>query len=233
MKTTNTIGGICGVMCLCALSIHAPAAFAMSGTSQVAWSGQPVAGVAGWPEGTLALINDPLRTDGWNPWFSECSNDVNFYAYKIHDTDDVNRLLKSLAGIKTTQATLRLNPGKQAAALGFSTVLPKTNQTAAVFSVGNQRLLDEWYRRLPVVKPGVRMFGVNQYTNTPVAAPPALMIYVGHKTIDLQKLQIPDTVTVVADVEAAKNGTEATVKVIEAFMSARQAKSLIPGSGAN
>ena len=233
MKTTNAIGVFCGVTFLCALCFHAPTARAMSGTSQVAWSGKPVVGVAGWPEGALALINDPLRTDGWNPWFSECSNDVNFYEYKIHDAGDVNHLLKSLAGIKTTNATLRLNPGKQATALGFSTVLPKTNQTAAVFSVGNQSLLHEWYQRLPEIKPGVRRFGVTEFTNAPDSLPPTLTLYVGHQAVDLQKLQIPDTVMVVADVKAAENGTEATVKAIETFMNTRQPKPSIPVSGAN
>jgi hypothetical protein len=158
---------------------------------------------------------------------------VNFYEYKIHDAGDVNHLLKSLAGIKTTNATLRLNPGKQATALGFSTVLAKTNQTAAVFSVGNQSLLHEWYQRLPEIKPGVRRFGVTEFTNAPDSLPPTLTLYVGHQAIDLQKLQIPDTVMVVADVKAAEKGTEATVKAIEAFMNTRQPKPSIPVSGAN
>jgi hypothetical protein len=233
MKTTNTIGGLCGVMLLAALCFPAQPALAMSGTSHVAWSGQPVAGVVGWPQGTLALINDPLRTDGWNPWFSECANDVNFYEYRIRSTEDANRLLQLLAGIKNPHATLRLNPGRQATVLGFTAALPETNHTAAVFSVGNETQLREWYQRLPETKPGVRRFGINEFTNAPDSLPPTLTLYVGHQAVDLQKLQIPDTVAVVADVPAAGKGTEAAVKAIEAFMSTRQPKPPVPGSGAN
>ena len=64
-----------------ALVLAASNTLAMSGTSQVAWRGKAVAVQPDWPEGVLDLVNDPLRTEGWNPWFSECPNDMNFYAF--------------------------------------------------------------------------------------------------------------------------------------------------------
>jgi hypothetical protein len=64
-----------------ALSLVATNVLAMSSTSQVAWRDKPVPAQPDWPAGVLDLVNDPLRTEGWNPWFSECANDVNFYAF--------------------------------------------------------------------------------------------------------------------------------------------------------
>ena len=55
---------------LCANLLLPQPASAMSGTSQVAWPGKPVMTVSNWPEGTMMLVNDPLRLSGWNPWFS-------------------------------------------------------------------------------------------------------------------------------------------------------------------
>src|SRR5512136_1443436 len=96
---------------------------AMSSTDQVAWRGKPVAAQPDWPEGVLDLVNDPLRTDGWKPWFSEWPNDVDFYAFQVSGTNDVNRLIAKLAAIRSTEARVLLYPDKEPRALGFTTVL--------------------------------------------------------------------------------------------------------------
>jgi hypothetical protein len=222
MKTSFISNLVYAALFSYAMTLHAPLAFAMSSTDRVAWPGKPATAVAGWPEGTLALVNDPLRTDGWHPWFSECPNDVNFYEYRIRDTGDVNRLLQLLAAIKATNATLRLNPEPKAAAIGFTTTSPETNRTALVLSVGNQTQLNAWHQHLPVDKAGIRKFGVHRYTNAPLAAPPTLTLYVGHAAVDLQKLQVPDSVTVLADIQPSASATSPISKAIETFINSRK-----------
>ena len=142
-----------------ALALIAANALAMSGTSQVAWPGKPVAAQPDWPAGVLDLVNDPLRTEGWNPWFSEWPNDVNYYTFKVSDTSDVNRLIAKLAAIKSAKARVFLYPGKEPRALAFTTVLDEGNGAAVVFSIGSQE------RHEPVVsalegrearRPGIR-----------------------------------------------------------------------------
>lgn len=196
----------------------------ISSTSQVAWSGKPVVAVASWPDGVLALVNDSRRMEGWNPWFSEWPNDVNWYEFKIHSTDDVNQLIGKLAAIKATNVLVRLNPGKQAAALAFSTVLPEKKRIAAMFSVGEQQRINEWYQRLPESEPGVRKFGVARYKEVPVASPPTLTLYAGHEAIDLEKLVVPASVQVVSDVRPNEKSPENITKAIEAFVAKHKAR---------
>jgi hypothetical protein len=64
-----------------ALLLAASNTVAMSGTSQLVWRDKPVPAHYDRPEETLELANDSLRTEGRNPWFSECPSDVNFYAF--------------------------------------------------------------------------------------------------------------------------------------------------------
>lgn len=113
-----------------ALALIATNTFAMSGTSQVAWRDKPVPVQPDWPAGVLDLVNDPLRTEGWNPWFSEWPNDVNYYAFKVSGTNDVNRLTAKLAAIKGAKPQILLNPGKEARVLAFTTVLEHQTKSA-------------------------------------------------------------------------------------------------------
>lgn len=54
------------------LTINSPITLqAAGGTSIVAQKGQPAYMSPRWPEGTKDLVNSPLRTTGWNSWFSE------------------------------------------------------------------------------------------------------------------------------------------------------------------
>ena len=126
-------------------------AFGMSSTTRVAWPDKPVVGENDWPEGTLALVNDPLRTEGWNPWFSEWPNDVNNYGFQVTNTADVNRLIQKLAAIKSTNAQIRFSADKEPKSLGFTTVLKDGNAIGVVFCIGSQARINEWFQRLPEV----------------------------------------------------------------------------------
>ena len=213
------------------LVLAAANAPAVSGTDRVAWRGKPVRAQPDWPEGVLELVNDPLRAEGWKPWFSEWPNDVNFYTFEVTGTNDVNRLIANLAAIKCAKPRVRLYPGKEARGLGFTTVLDEGNGAAAVFSIGSQKRIDEWYQHLKEVEPGVRAFGVARYHETPKAQPPTLMLYAGNPAIDLKHLQIPPAVEVRAAISAAeraKGENAAVIKAIDDFVAGHRAGSDAP-----
>lgn len=164
--------------------------FAAGGTDVIATKGQPVAESPTWPAGVAAIINDPTRTTGWKDWFSEWPNDVNQYAFEIASTDDLNRLLEKLAATKAEVRQVRLSFLKEPDGLGWVTSAPKGNNIAAVFSLGDQTRIDEWYKR--VRKP----FGKMEFTAAPVAVPPTLTIFVQNKAVNLEQLKIPKGINV-------------------------------------
>jgi len=167
----------------------------MSWTDQAASEGHPVprqiAEHYGWPEGTLALVNDPLRGRGWTPCFSEWPNDLNHYGMKATTVEDVQHLIDLLAKIEESPVQVFLDPRPEPRGLGFTTVLEEGNGIGVMFSIGSQKVIDRWYEFLPEVEPGVRTFGVRRYEKTPKAHPPGLTLYVGNSAVDLAKLRIP------------------------------------------
>jgi hypothetical protein len=204
-------------------------ALGMSGTDQVAWPGKPVAAETDWPVGTADLANDPVRAAGWNPWFSEWPNDVNHYEFKPQSSQDVNRLLTRLAAIQAPQVCLILSPEPEPRGLGFTTVLGRSNGVAAVFALGSQRRIDEWYQRLAESVTGERQFGVHKLTAPPKALPPTLTLYVGQPVVDLQTLAVPARIEVTTNRSAqrADAPTEARIEAIAAFLARR-----LPAPGA-
>ena len=204
---------------------------AMSSTDRVAWPGKPARAEADWPEGVLDLVNDPLCTDGWKPWFSEWPNDVNYYVFEVSGTNDVNRLVTKLAAIRAAKLQVLLYPDKEARTLAFTTVLKEGNGAAAVFSIGSQKRIDQWYQHLEDGEPGVRVFGVHRFRKPPEAHPPTLALYVGNQAIDLKALKIPPSVEVTSAVSAAypaEGKNAALVAAIDDFVAKRQSKSAKP-----
>ena len=143
-----------------------------------------------WPAGVGALVNDPVRTSGWNSWFSEWPNDVRQYAMEVKTTDDLNRLIEKLAAVKSDVRQIHLSCLKAPNGLGWVTSAPKDNKIPVIFSIGDQSQIDEWYKH--VRKP----FGVMEFTATPVAVPPTLTIFVQNEVVDLDKLKIPEGIAV-------------------------------------
>ncbi|MBC7820335.1 MAG: hypothetical protein IAG10_25915 [Planctomycetaceae bacterium] len=177
--------------CLAVLMCFAPArVFAAGRTLIAARKGQPVFVTPAWPEGVGAIVNDPARTDGWNDGFSEWPNDLEHFAFEIKTTDDLNRLIELLAATKSELRQIRLSHGKEPSGLGWVTNLPKGNNIAVMFSVGNQAGIDEWYKQ--VRKP----FGKMEFTAAPVAVPPTLTIFVQNNVVKLDDLKIPKGITV-------------------------------------
>jgi len=164
--------------------------FGRGGTMIVASKGEPVQVSVNWPEGVEALLDDATRTTGWNSFFSEWPNDVNQYGFEVTSTDDVNRLIEKLADVQCELRVIRLSYLKEPVSLGWVTNLPEGNNTAVIFSIGDQARIDQWYQR--VRKP----FGVMEFLAAPVAVPPTLTIFVQNEAIDLDALKIPDGITV-------------------------------------
>ena len=170
--------------------IVTPKSFAAGGSSIIARKGQDVRVRESWPDGVGALVNDAARTRGWNSWFSEWPNDVSQYGFEIASTDDLNRLIKALASIECKVRQIRLSHLKEPQNLGWVTNLPAGNGIAAIFSIGDQSQIDEWYKH--VRKP----FGVMEFLSAPVAVPPTLTIFVQNRVVDLEKLKVPKGVSI-------------------------------------
>lgn len=132
-------------------------AFAAPGTNQIATKEQPVAKELAtyydWPAGVIALVDDLLRENGWNPWFSGWPNDVKHFEFKLREHDDLKPINRKLERIAADVKRIELDPRKEPGALGFSTSLPKGNGVAVVFSIGSQKLIDQWHQRLPITVP--------------------------------------------------------------------------------
>ena len=181
-----------------------------SGTTLVASRGQPMDMIPGWPDGVHRLINDLVRTEGWNPWFTECPNDVNYFGLDVRGAKDINRLIKKLAAVEADHVELHLLPEPGA---------PHANGVGSVFVLGNQLTMDDWFNGLREVEPGVRQFGVHRYRVPPKAQSPTLVLYVGHKAVDLSKLEVPPIVEVTTGTAKAYRDRHAEVfRMIDQFI---------------
>jgi hypothetical protein len=163
---------------------------AVGGTRPVATKGKPAFVSPSWPEGVGQLVNDPLRTWGYNSWYSEWPNDINQYAFKIKSINDANRLIAKLAAIKADLRQIRLSHLKEPRRLGLVTRLPEGNGIPIIFSIGDQAQIDFWFKRAR--KP----FGPFEFTAAPEAVPPTLTIFVQNESVKLEKLKIPDGIDV-------------------------------------
>lgn len=166
--------------------------------------------VDGWPEGVLNLVNHPLRTHGWQGFFSECPNDSQYFGIEIMSPADMHRAIRAFATIESKDLVIQLTPEGSAKHAGG---------TGALFTLGNQKVIDAWFERLPVQKNGERRFGIHSFQKPPPAQPPTLFLYVGHRAVDLRKLRIPSQVKLAAPLSAAwKKKFPAECGAIEAFV---------------
>ncbi|MEM7681214.1 MAG: hypothetical protein AAF288_04585 [Planctomycetota bacterium] len=163
-------------------------AMGAAGTSQIAWEGHPVAEERArqkvWPTGVLAVVNDPCRTLGVWPWFTECPNDVEQYVLVPASTEELQRVLTAFAQIEGSKR-VELHPGDRVRRIGFGMDIDEDMRAAAVFSIGSQPVMDAWFDRLEGGK-----WGVHQYDAPPKAQPPTLALYVGHELLGLESLRL-------------------------------------------
>lgn len=141
-----------------------------------------------WPDGALAFVNDPLRTTGWSVFFSELPNDVKYFAFSVRKSADVQHLIDAFAKIKSDKLLIRL-AAENGPVDPFSK--DRARMPGVEFSIGEQKTLDAWFKRLPEVEPGVRQFGVHRLKEPHSATPPTLTIYVENEHVSLDRLTIP------------------------------------------
>jgi hypothetical protein len=172
----------------------------------------------GWPEGVLAILNDVTCTEKSEEdlrFHFEGPHDDSWYGLAIRNMDDVNRLVRYFAAIKAESLKLYLyaEPGWTVG-----------RGEGAFFRFGNQKLIDEWYSRLPEVEPGVRKFGAHRW-NKPPTAEIGLGLYVGHSAVDLEKLEVPADVNITTATAAAYRAEHVDeFKKIDAFIERQKAK---------
>lgn len=174
-------------------------AFPIAGTDKIADKGQSVTASPNWPQGLIDVVNDPARTDGWNDWFSEWPNDVVHYQFHfaktgqidVTATSRINLLLKKFAAVRARELHVHLSPQQEPRGYGWVSSLPAGNGTPVMLSFGDQQRIDEWYQRLEG-----RRFGVMEFEGVPIAVPPTLTIYTRNPAVDLDRLKIPDNLTV-------------------------------------
>ncbi|WP_339909444.1 hypothetical protein [Symmachiella dynata] len=181
------------------------ACYALAGSRQVAKPGRPVRAQSHWPDGVDQFLNDPARTGGWSDFFNDWPSDVCNYVFQVKNTDELNKLLIKFGKIKSFDLEVKLAPAKEPGSLGWVTKLPPGNGAAALFSIGNQKQVAQWYDRLETdIRPGEselkfdKRSGKIRFLAMPEAVPPTLTIYVDNPVVDLKKLRIPKRITVSA-----------------------------------
>jgi hypothetical protein len=193
-----------GLLAIAALAFASSRCRAAAGTDQIAYKGQPIQDRAGWQRGVVELLNDPRRGDGWSDWFSEWPSDVGHYEFHATNTEQLNEVIATFCRIEVASPAanqappppleIHLCPLAEPSGYGWVSRFEKGNRIPAVFSLGNQQELDNWFARTVLPKDG--KFGVMRFDNVPVAVPPTLTIFVGNDSIDLTKIRIPERIHV-------------------------------------
>lgn len=173
-----------------------------------------------WPEGVLELLNDPLRTYGWKRWFSEFPNDVESFEFAAQTPREVEHLVRKFTAIESPALRMVLVPeaGRTRTPAG-----DRGTTVVVEFQIGNQAVVDHWLKH-QAARAGFRI--------DPVACPPTLVLYAGHPSVNLTKLDIPLAVEVAADLERRGETAprdEAVVRLVERFAEAHRARRVAAG----
>ena len=169
------------------------------------------------PEGTMALVRDELRGIAWHHWFSELPNDVMTFGFKADTQEKVQHLVELFAKIEHKWLVIRL----EADSPQESTVQPRQRKDVdyrIVFWLGNQKLVDQWHaQELVALATRGSLKELAKTNSPPQATPPTMNIYVGDGEIDLDRLDIPLRVDVVAGVYDNHRKDPAKAKIVEAI----------------
>jgi len=219
-------------MALCAaaaLLLAPPRAHGMSEVGQVARKGQPVPKSfvvrQGWPQGALDMVNDPARENGWGlyGWGLVSGTEAHLchFGMNVQTPQDVDRLIQKLAQVKARPLRLALSPTHEGTSIGFVRTMRGGKDIGAVFSIGSQKVLDEWFQRMSKSESGKRILGRGGYTKRPTAQPPTLTLYVANDAVDLGALLVPagiDVSALMPKKSRAKHPDDPLVREIKAFI---------------
>jgi hypothetical protein len=166
-----------------------------------------------WSTAILHLVNDPLRTDGWQPGFSESPCDGVLFDYAVQSIEDVNHLIALFTEIDDPDARIVLELGTQPSA----NRLMAKERPPVVFSLGNQGIRTFWYRH------AIRSKAKDFYG--PKATPPTLTLYVEHRAIDLERLHFPPGINLSVGRSVEAKAEQPTAKKIRDLIDTQADKS--------
>jgi hypothetical protein len=157
------------------------------------------AGAHGWPEGTLDLVNHPLRHSGWRHFFNtEPADRVNF-VFLPRSNRELKALVKQFAKIGGKNGMVILDP-RPCQLHSFVIPIKEELNAAAVLNIGSQKILEHWYAGLPVDFQGNKLHNNAPLAAAPTAGAPTLTIFAGNEALDLDKMKLPKSVMVRAAV---------------------------------
>jgi hypothetical protein len=214
------------VCCLIALVIAPPIAFGVLIMTKVASQGKPVTPVDTWPNGVEDLVNDEVRIDGWNDWFSGSLCSVSRYAFDVHHREDVDRLIRKLAAIEAEEVQLSLIPEDGTRrTLSSDEDAGSAEKVGVVFTDVKLVRVDRGAKPSWGVKPGVRSLDISGDEKKPRLHSLTLILYLGHKAVDLESLKIPSNIHIcTATGEAYRAKHKDAFEKIDAFIEQHQAR---------
>lgn len=175
---------------------------------------QAVAKERGWPAGLLPLMNDPRRVRWYHIWHPYAPSDVQRFAYKVREMDDVNALVRLLAAAGPGCRPV-VEISARAGALGLD---ERPTGAPVELWVGSQPAIDRWFHGLDATQR--QWFHVRR----PPAVSPTLVICAGHPSIDLEKLVVPPSLTVTTTADERDNNSLANMRArVDQFMARQDA----------
>lgn len=167
---------------------------------QIAYPGKPYDEklLKGQPEGIARIINDPLRTVGFDSFFSSHPPHRDSFEFVITDMTDLNRLIDLFSQVDGQKRIVHLTSTPPFSPLRNINGDPPSSRPAATLTISNQTTLDLWYRHASEDKVR-RIFGPSAIHHPPVASPPTLTVFVSHSLVDLDQLIIPDNISLSVD----------------------------------
>jgi hypothetical protein len=158
-----------------------------------------------WPGGSLLLANHPLRMEQWHPMWGDSANDRQQFGYQIKHTADANGLTVTLGAVEGEPPVLELSPLRE-----FKGFLEKDGSYQATFSVGSQKLANEWFAN----RDGRPARG-KVLAAAPKIAPPTMTLYLGDRRVDVGSLQVPARVRVKSAVTPEQRENALLAPIIE------------------
>lgn len=175
----------------------------------------------GWPQGTLALINHPLRHKGWKIIWGGSAGDMSTFSFTPKSPEDVQTLVHIYAKM-VKRGTIHLIP-REGATHSFATPIGETD-VSILLRIGSPKLVKKWYDQLATDAKGQKAHKGRAFPKPLGTIPPTLQIFVGNKAVDLKKLKVPAHLTVrgVMTPDERKAVEKAPmIKAIDAFISSQ------------
>lgn len=180
-----------------------------------------------WPEGALEIANDPLRRWGYLVWSTGAPNDRLQFVLGVREDADLQHYVDLMKNVKSLKRQIILVPGHLPLLPGYAAPLDDRARHGVVFEVGSQKVINEWYERLPEVCPGLRRFGNRELQHPPEAYPPTLVISLSHPNVKLEGLRIPMIIDVKAEIDPAfrrETRNEDLIEQVETFVAQHRAR---------